>query len=562
MWRGRAHTLPYVSRAWLTYAVALAMLLVGCGENSKRSEQPARVVSLAFTQEPDNLNPLYTSMWFSAVTREFWLRTALLTWNEHNEPIPEIAAEIPSPDNGGISPDGLTITYKLHRDVAWSDGTPITAADYVFTYQMYMSDSNTVQTRDPYDKYVAGVEAPDAHTLVVKLRRPFAPWQTRIFGSSNGGAIPKHILEPIFQKHGTLDQAAWNRQPGVGHGPFLLKTWETGSHLLFEANPAYWRGKPKVDRLVVRIVPDETAQVATLKTGSTDIGVFISWADVPDLQKLGTLDIRQVSSGYKESWFFNLSPERGHPALQDQRVRQALVMAIDRQQISRDLLYGLTTPALTLWDHSPFADTTLQPLSYDPAAASALLDAAGWQQGADGQRAKDGIPLRLRYVTTARDLRKHTQVVVQQMLQRLGIAVELFQHASDVFFSGYGDKGPIATGQYDIAQWTAAPDAFPDPDTAQWLCSEIPSDQHPAGSNWTYLCDTTLDQLFRQQASTLDKTTRQALFRRINRIITEQVYWVSLWDDPDVYAVHKRLKNVRLSGVSPFWNCHEWEITP
>jgi peptide/nickel transport system substrate-binding protein len=542
--------------------MTLLVALVGCSESPSRAPAAAKVVTITFTQEPDNLNPLYTTMWFSAATREFWLRTALLSWNDTPEAIPEIAEAIPTHSNGGVSADGLTLTYHLRRDVQWSDGTPLTAEDFVFTYQMIMHPRNTVQTRDPYDKYVASVAAPTPHTLVVRLRQPFAPWQTRIFGSSNGGAIPKHILEPIFQKDGSLDQAAWNRQPTVGHGPFLWQAWESGSHLSFVANPAYWRGKPQIDRLFVRIVPDETAQIAALKTAQSHLGVFISWADVPELQQLGALAIVQVSSGYKESWFFNLSPERGHPALQDVRVRRALVMAVDRERLSRDLLYGLTRPARSFWEHTPFADAAIPPLPYDPEGAARLLDAAGWEMGADGLRRRHGTPLVLRYVTTTRDIRQHTQVVVQQMLQQLGIGVELFTYASDIFFGGFGDGGPVATGRYDMAQWTTAPDAFPDPDTAQWLCSEIPSPEQPAGTNWMYLCDATLDRLFREQASMMDISTRQAHFREINRIVSEQVYWVSLWDDPDVYAVHKHLKNVRLSGVAPFWNCHAWQLEP
>jgi len=547
--------------ARLLTTVAVAVLLAGCSDRPATAPRPTKTLRITFTQEPDNLNPLYTSMWFSALTREFWLRTTLLAWNDTPEPIPEIAAEIPSHANGGVSSDGLTLTYNLRHQVAWSDGTPLTAADYVFTYQMLMHEKNTVQTRDPYDKYVANVEAPDPYTLVVRLHRPFAAWATRIFGSSNGGAIPRHILEPVFRGDGTLDHAAWNRHPTVGHGPFRLQAWEAGSHLLFAADPSYWRGAPKIERILIRIVPDDAAQVATLKTGETDMGMFISWADVPDLQKLGTLDIVQVSSGFKESLFFNLSPERGHPAQQERRVRQALVMAIDREQLSKDLLFGLTRPALTFWDHSPFADTTVAPLAYDPIGAARLLDEAGWHTRPDGWRAKDGQRLALRYVTTTRDIRKHTQVVVQQMLQRLGIAVEIYNHTSDVFFSGYGDGGPIARGQYDLAQWTTAPDGFPDPDTAQWLCAEIPSEQNPAGGNWTYLCDPLLDQLLREQASTVDAQTRRDLFQHMSRIIAEQVYWVSLWDDPDVYAVHKRVKNVRLSGVMPYWHCYAWEVT-
>jgi peptide/nickel transport system substrate-binding protein len=545
----------------LLMTMAAVILLTSCGDRST-TPVPRKVLRLTFTQEPDNLNPLYTSMWFSVVTREFWLRTTLIAWDDKPEPMPEVAAEIPSRDNGGVSADGLTLTYKLRHDLTWSDGAPLTAVDYVFTYQMLMSEQNTVQTRDPYDKYVASVEAPDPYTLVIHLRRPFAAWRTRIFGSSNGGAIPRHILEPVFRRDGTLDRADWNRRPTVGHGPFRFQEWETGSHLLFVADASYWRHAPKIEQILVRIVPDDTAQVATLKTGNTDMGVFISWADVPDLQKLGTLNLVQVSSGFQESLFFNLSLERGHPALQDQRVRRALVMAIDRHRLIQDLLFGLTKPALTFWDHSPFADPTITPIPYDPAEAARLLDEAGWRRGPDGWRAKDGKTLRLRYATTTRDIRKHTQVVVQQMLERLGVAVDLYNHASDVFFSGYGDGGPAARGQYDLAQWTTAPDGFPDPDTAQWLCAEIPSDQNPAGGNWSYLCDPTLDQLFQQQASTVDPQTRREVFRQITRIIAEQVYWVSLWDDADVYAVHKRVKNVRLSGVMPFWHCNAWDVTP
>jgi peptide/nickel transport system substrate-binding protein len=546
-------------RRALVWVTVLGLLMSACGD---KAIPPSRVITITFTQEPDNLNPLYTTMWFSAVTREFWLRTTLLTWNDANEPRPEIATEVPSLANGGLSSDGLTLTYHLRPDVKWSDGQPLTADDYVFTYRMLMSDQNTVQTRDPYDKYVASVEAPQPHTLVIRFRRPFAAWQSRIFGSSNGGAIPKHILEPVFGRDGTLDRAEWNRQPTVGYGPFQFQNWETGSYLQFVAGSTYWRGAPRLERLFIRIVPNDTSQLATLKTGDTDIGVFLSWSDVPELQQLDAFNVVQVSSGYKESWFFNLSPERGHPALQDERVRRALVMAVNREAISKDLLSGLTRPAQTFWDHSSFGVPAAPLIAYDPAGAAQLLDAAGWQRGADGQRSKDGRPLVLRYVTTSRDIRRHTQVIVQQMLQEVGIGVVLQDYPSDVFFGSYSDGGPVATGQYDIAQWTAAPDAFPDPDTAQWLCAEIPSDQRPVGSNWTYLCDATLDRLFRQQASTIDITLRHELLRRIIVRLTEQVYWVSLWDDPDLFAIKKRLKHVRLSGVAPYWNCYEWEVAP
>jgi len=562
---------------WVSVVAVLALALASCA----RATPPApptptpvpltpipakpRVVTITFTQEPDNLNPLYTNMWFVLTLRDLYLANGLLAYNDKNEPIPWIAKEIPSVENGGISADGKTITFKLRDNVQWSDGTPLTADDYVFTWQMIMDDKNTVVSRDPFDVAVEKVEAQDAHTLAVTFKEPYAPWQAKIFSNVDStNALPKHILEPVFQKDSTLDNAEWNRKPTVGVGPFLFKGWESGSHLIFEANPNFWLGKPKVDQIFIRIVPDDAAQVAAIKAGDTDIGVFISYADVPDLQKLGTLDLPLVPSGYKESWFFNLSTRedktKGHPALQDPKVRRAIVMAVDRNKTCQDLLYGLTKPAVTFWDGMPYANPDIQPIPYDPEGAKKLLDEAGWKIGTDGIREKDGIKLKLRYATTPREVRKNTQVIVQQVWKEVGIDSELITHSPDIFWNSYGDNGPIATGQYDVAQWSTNP-SFPDPDTAQWLCKEIPSDENPPGGNWQFFCDEELDGLFVKETATVDTQARIQLFYQIAKIISDQVYWVSIWDDPDLWSVSKKLKNVHFSGATPFWNAYEWEKT-
>lgn len=523
-----------------------------------------KVIVMTYTQEPSTLNPAYMNQWFAANLLDLYLATGLVTFNEKNEPMPWIAKEIPTTANGGISADGKAITYNLRDDVKWSDGTPLTADDYVFTYQMFLSDKNTVASRDPFDTAVEKVEAKDPHTLVVTFKEPYAPWMAKIFTRVNTtSALPKHILEPVFQKDGTIDNAEWNRAPTVGVGPFLFKEWESGSHLTFVANPDFWLGKPKVDQIFVRIVPDDAAQIAAIKTGDTDIGVFISPSDVPELQKIGTIDVVVEPSGYKESWYFNLSAEgstKGHPALQDANVRRAVVMAVDRNKITQELLTGYTKPALTFWDGTPYADPTIQPIPYDPEAAKKLLDDAGWKVGADGIREKDGIKLKLRYATTTREVRKSTQAVVQQMWKEVGIDTELLNHPSDVFFNSYGDKGPVATGQYDIAEWSNNPN-FPDPDTAAWLCSEIPSDANPPGLNWQFVCDQELDALFKKQASELDVTTRIETFKQIEKLINDKVYWISMWDDPDLWTVSKKTSNIKFSGATPFWNAYEWDKT-
>jgi peptide/nickel transport system substrate-binding protein len=523
-----------------------------------------KVVRVTFPQEPNNLNPLYTNMWFVQTLVGLYLNTGLIGYNEKNEPIPWIAKEIPTAANGGISADGKTITYKLRQDVKWSDGEPLTADDYVFTWQMIMSDKNTVNSRDPFDAYVDKVEAPDKYTLVVKFKEAYAPWQAKIFTASGSlnCAIPKHILEPVFQKDGSIDKAEWNLKPTVGVGPFLFKEWQSGSHLIFTANPNFWLGKPKVDQIFIQIVPDDAAQIAALKAGDSDIGVFIAYSDMPDLEKLGTLDMVQESSGYKESWFFNLSTDpktKGHPALQDPNVRKAIVMAVDREKIDKDLLLGRTKPAITFWDGMPYADPSIQPIPFDKAGAEKLLDDAGWKKGADGIRAKGGVKLKLRYRTTTREVRKNTQVIVQQMLKDVGIDTDLLNDSSDVFFNDYGTKGPVATGQYDIAEWSTSP-AFPDPDWIDFRCKEIPSDKNTAGTNWSFVCDKELDDLFNKETATVDPAARKPIFSQIAKIIADKVYWISIWDDPDWWAVSKKLANVKFSGAVPFWNAYEWDI--
>ncbi len=524
----------------------------------------SKVISIAYTQEPNNLSPLYTNQWFTANLFDLFLANALITFNDKNEPLPWIAQEIPSIENGGISADGKVITFKLRDDVKWSDGVPLTADDYVFTWQMVMSDKNTVTSRDPFDSVVDKVEATDPHTLVVTFKEPYAPWMTTIFSRVNSSvALPKHILEPVFQKDGTLDNAEWNRAPTVGVGPFLFKEWETGSHLTFQANPDFWMGKPKADQIFFRIVPDDAAQLAAIKAGDVDVGVFISPSDVPELEKLGTVDIAKVQSGYKESWYFNMSADeatKGHPALQDANVRRAIVMAVDRDKIDQELLYGLTKPALTFWDGMAQADPNIEPIKYDPEGAKKLLDDAGWKVGADGIREKDGEKLKLRYLTTTREVRKNTQAIVQQAWKAVGIDADLVTHPSDVFFNSFGDKGPVATGQYDVAQWSNSP-KFPDPDTVDWLCSEIPSEANPPGNNWEFICDKDLDALFQQQARTVDAKARTELFFQIQKMIADKVYWVSIWDDPDLWTISKKLTDVKFSGATPFWNAYQWDKT-
>jgi len=545
----------------LSLAVLASMVLAACGPGAAPTEESSfsGTATITFTQEPDNLNALYTEMWFSAITRDFWNK-GLWSYDENNQPVPEIAAEIPTSENGGLSADGKTITVKLRDDVTWSDGEPITAEDFAFSYEMIMSDQNVVNGRYPFEDFVESVTAQDEQTLVIQLTEPFAPWLTYMF---DDWVLPEHILRPVFEAEGTIDNAAWNKAPTVGVGPFVFSEWESGSHIIFRANPN-WINPPQLEQIFIRIVPDDAAQEAAIIAGDTDIGVFLSSDQIEKIEEGGTVDVVAVPSGYDEGWFLNVNPDTAHPAMLDVNVRRAIALATDRFTIVNDLLNPEVNPVnVTFWDASePYNNPNLEPYPYDPDEAMRLLDEAGWvDSNGDGTRDKDGVELVLRYITNDRELRKNYQAVVEQQWSLVGIGAELQNYSSDVYWNGYNDNGPQAQGLYDIAQYSSV-GSFPDPEASfNWLCSEISSADNPDGANWQGVCIEELDALLLQQASILDTQERIDMYHQISQILYDEVLYVGIWKDPDLWSVNNRLQNVNLSGAAPFWNAHEWSVS-
>ena len=147
---------------------------------------------------------------------------------------------------------------------------------------MIVNPKNTVSSTYPYDK-IESVKAPDPQTVVTTFKEPFAPWQATLWKS----ILPKHVLQPVFDKDGTLDKAEWNRKPTVGAGPYVFKEWESGSFARFVAREDYWGGRAKIDELFFKFVPDDASQIAAMKAGEGDLGTFIAWSDVPSLQEAG-----------------------------------------------------------------------------------------------------------------------------------------------------------------------------------------------------------------------------------------------------------------------------------
>jgi peptide/nickel transport system substrate-binding protein len=530
-------------KALLSLAAA-AMLLVPAMAQGKSA-------TVSWPQEPDNLNYMYTTMTFAGYTIQLFTSPAW-DFDGDSQPRPVLLEEIPSMENGGISEDGTTFTLKLKPGLLWSDGDPLDSADFLFTAEMKTAPGNNPITRGPYD--LATVTAPDPNTVVVTFEEPYAAWLS-LFRY----VLPEHVLRPVYDAQGSLDAAEFNFFPTVSSGPYILTEWQRGSFMTFVPNPNFVGGTPTIDNLVVTFVPDEQTYKTTFLNGEAQLGTFLPFSDVPDLQAAG-FDVQVIDAGYNEGMFFNVGPN-ANPAMQDIRVRQALALGFDRFAIVNDLLAGATIPAASPWENTPYQAPELTPVPYDPDQARQLLEEAGYvDSDGDGIREKDGTPLSLRFVTSTRQIRVDIQAIAQQQWREIGIDIVLENYPSDVFFSNYADGGPIATGAYDIAQWSSSPATFPDPDTERFDCDQIPSPENTTGANWSYYCNEALTSLFERQRITTDYTARVELWHEITRTLYNDYVWVGVWFDADVWWAGAGLNAGQLNGVSPFWDVVNWDV--
>jgi len=517
-------------------------------------EPVRKVVTFAMAQEPDSLNPYYTGMWYSSATQAIW-NCWPWHYDDTNTAYPHLVTEIPSVENGGVSEDGLVITMHLRDDIVWSDGTPITSADFVFTYDMIMDPNNGVYSQYPYE-LLESLEAPDGQTIVMTFADPFVSWQASFWT----GIMPKHVMEPGFEAEGSIDEAEWNLAPTVGCGPFDFAEWESGSYLRFVRNDNYWLGEAKLDEIFFQIVPDDNAQTAACISGDVDLGYWPPSDQIPLLLAAG-LDLVYQASGYNEGWYFNWR-DMASPGAKDVNVRRAVALALDREAITQDLHLGLTTPNQTFFDSLPtFVDPDLEPWTYDPDAARELLEESGWTD-TDGDGIREdaaGNKLTLTTGATTRQIRQDTQAVAQQQLLEVGIDLQTFNYDPDILFASFAEGGPAALGDLDIMEWSDSPD-FPDPNTDYWLCDQLATEENPWGWN-QFGCDETLDELFQRQQVAVDAQERAEIFYEITSYMNDQAYYIGMWEDPDIWIINERLTGAKFSGVSVFYNIMEWDVT-
>ena len=503
---------------------------------------------------------------------------ALAGFNEKGEVIPRLVTEIPSLENGGISEDLKSITWKLIPGLKWSDGTPVTANDAVFTASYCMHPEGGCAQLARYEG-VEKVEAVD--DLTIKIT--FVDAKPNPFTTLVGAQSP---LLQAAQFANCLGPAAstcteQNFKP-IGTGPFRVTEFRTNDTVMLEANPEYRDpAKPAFATALVKGGGDATAAArAVMETGEFDYAWNTQINPEQQAQMsaagkgvllngFGTL-VERIEMNMTDPSPDLAEGERSttkhpHPFLSDIRVRKALSMAIDRQ-ILVDIGYGSAGRPTCNLVPAPemFASDNTDCLTQDIEGAKALLEEAGWTDtDGDGVRDKDGMKLRVLYQTSTNPVRQDFQAVIKDWWAEIGVETELKNIDASVYFGG--DAGSPDTFQKFYADVEMYANNFdgtdPEPYLAQYLCNKIPGpDNQWQGENINRFCDPAYDALVDELSKTADMAKRGEIAKKLNDMLTKDSYVVvALVDRGRLSAASNTLGGVVLNTWdTELWNAQDW----
>jgi peptide/nickel transport system substrate-binding protein len=455
--------------------------------------------------------------------------------------VPELVTVIPTQRNGGISRDGKSITWHLRRGVRWSDGAPFDARDVVFTVHAIMNPANNEEQGHAGWDRIARIETPDRYTVIFRLSRPYADFLPVFFGTAgdNPCILPVHLLGTLP----TINTAPYNSKP-VGIGPFRVVQWRRGDAVELEANPYYFRGRPKLDRITFKIVASKDTLAEQLQSGEIDLWPLIPPNYVNRVKAMRSVVV-DVVPGYNTT---NIDFVVTRPLVADLRVRQAVALAIDRRKLIAKALHGYAFryDGIALPLDPPTPDSTV--FAYDPARARALLDAAGWRGGADDVRAKAGqrLVLSVPYATGSPELDEQVELI-RADLRSVGIAIETKKYPAGLLFGLLQEGGIVDSGRYEF---TLFPRRLTDIEDAYGLygCANIV----PHGENATRHCSHMADTLFAQLESTYDPAARRRLFGQLQTVIDGDLPTLILYVWKGASAWNAHLTGYRGSPLTPF----------
>ena len=532
-----------------TLAAILSACTQGAGGTAGGTSGSTGTLRIAIQQDVKNLNPLLNSNTTDAMISMLMFEP-LLHPNEKGVQQPMLAASVPTLENGGISKDGLTVTYHLRKNVTWTDGVPVTSKDVKWSWQAIMDRNNNVISQHGYD-YVKRIDTPDDYTVICHLKAKFAPFVNTFFTDSDQPypVAPMHILS----KYPNINNIPFNSNPIVSDGPFKFARWVHGDHIELTANDQFFMGKPGLRAIYIRIVPDENTTINLLRTHDIDWMFEASINNYPEVKDIPGIKLFWVDvNGYESMW---LNTQR--PYLQDVRVRRAVAMAIDKVRLVQTSTYGQEHIATE--DQPPFMwsyDPNVRDYPHDVQGARRLLQQAGWTPGPNGVMTKNGESLTLVLVSNnSNATRRKNSVNVQAMLRQAGIGAEIKYFPGDVPFAPAGEGGILQGGKFDLAMagWYAGID--PD-DASLFTCANVA----PKGYNYSRYCNPDMEAAQTMALQNYDEPTRKKAYWRIQELLHRDVPEIFFYYQRQMHPISVNFKGFAPSPSLESWNAWQWSI--
>ncbi|HEX8807107.1 MAG TPA: peptide ABC transporter substrate-binding protein [Candidatus Aquilonibacter sp.] len=486
-------------------------------------DHPRSTLVIATTEEPDSLDPLLANLVSSGDV--FALAyDGLVRFGPGGAILPDLAREVPSRANGGISADGRTIVYHLRRGVRWQDGVPFSARDVIFTWHALIDPRRNVPTHAGYDR-IASIDAPDPWTVRVHLRERYAPMLSLFACGRQGAIVPAH-----------------RTNGNVGTGPYRIVAWHRGDEIVFERNH-YTVGRSAFTRIELRFMHDEQSILDAMQNGDVDAALLLSTTGLDRARSNLALAVNATNTLEWEHLSFNLRPGSGPQA--NVHVRRAIAFALDPATLRRSYLYGFG--GLAPLDQAPSSwarDPSIQFYPADLVAARRELAKAGYSN----------VALTL-VSTTGNDERYRLELGVQSALRAIGIDLSIKNVPANLLLARAVDGGLLTSGKFQIALFSYVA-ISPDPNDERYVSSSaIP----PNGVNMSAYANPIVDRLVLAGLATYDRRTRTTIYQAIQRrLIADLPFYTLVWT-PSAIVARRDLRNVQAVPIgSNLWNAVSW----
>ncbi len=556
----------------------VAAFLVGCAPKETPPDQPdvedpapdepaGSSITLMIPDNPVAFNGINTDTGYEQALGEL-VMLSLAEVDPDGNFIPELAVEIPTIENGGVTFDedtwSMTVTWKLRDDVYWADGEQVTVDDVIFTWDALIEAGAWISAMD----YTDYIEKVDDFTFTVYFYEGYVfPYYPLQFGGEDFFVYPEHYCDA---EAGFYE---WNCDDmPLSSGPYILEEWVADDHLTFVRNPNYYEeGKPAIDQVIVQIVPEETVKQAMMLEGDADLHY---WPAEPasDVYKQEGNGVTWAKSP-NERWVMRLIPnlytkgdrETPHPFLSDVKVRQALRMAVDVDTIINDIFLGYGEPVWNDFFRPPFNSCDIPRPTYDLEGAKALLEEAGWTDtDGDGIRechgcenAAEGTVMSMEYAIYAEygETLELTQQLIHEAWKEIGVDTELLIIEGAIMWAEAEDGGTEIAGLYEMDMWD---DGYPGND---------PSDQiwtfYYSESDWNYGwwvnedMDYYIDEFY-----SLDEDYRLEVACEMAAILEAELPQILLFSTLEMHGISERLQGVLPNSNDPVtWNIADWTVT-